>query len=77
MIAQAVLRKLESTKLLIMTFSLFLCIVTRQQMEKVCRYNIVYVLQSFVVQVVLYYDPLNATGTHDRKEKFITRPNCI
>ena len=38
MIAQAVLRKLESTKLLIMTFSLFLCIVTRQQMEKVCRY---------------------------------------
>jgi len=71
MIAQAVLRKLESTKLLIMTFSLFLCIVTRQQMEKVCRYNIVYALQSFVV------GSLNATGTNDRKEKHIARPNCI
>ena len=53
MTAQIVLRQLESVRLLMMTGSLFLCTVTRQQMEEVCPYDNVYVLQSLVVVSLL------------------------
>ena len=75
MIAQAVLRKLESTKLLIMTFSLFLCIVTRQQMEKVCRYLSLFVVASLLLSFKCYGNLPSKRKTCNTAKLYIRGPN--